>query len=309
MRIVIAGGSGLLGRALVRRLVAQHHDVVILSRRTSKAARDGARTAVWTPDGSIGAWAREVDGADAVVNLAGAGIADTRWTPARKALLESSRILSTRSLVSAVQAASTRPGVFVQGSAIGYYGASLSERTHDEASPPGSDFFSRLAVEWEHEARPLAALGCRLVVIRTGVVLSRNGGALPPMARPFRFFVGGPVGSGRQYMSWISIDDWVALVTWAIATPAAHGPINATAARPVTNAEFSATLGRVLRRPALLPVPAFVLRVLFGEMADAILLGQRVVPVKAQALGFTFEHNDLEHAISHALRGPRRDQE
>jgi len=310
MRIVIAGGSGLLGRALARRLVDLAHDVVILSRRTSGSTRDNAREVAWTPDGSIGAWAREIDGADAVVNLAGAGIADRRWTPARKNQLKSSRIASTRSLVLAVQAASTRPGVFIQGSAIGYYGSSLSDRIHDEASPPGSDFLSRLAVEWEHEAQPVVAFGCRLVVIRTGIVLSRSGGALPPMARPFRLFVGGRIGSGRQYMSWVSIDDWVALVTWAIDTPAAQGPINATAANPVTNAEFSATLGRALGRPALLPVPAFALRLLFGEMAETVLLGgQRVAPIKALALGFRFQYDDLQRALPHALRGQHRDRE
>lgn len=303
MRIVIAGGTGLLGRALAGRLVDQHHDVVILSRRAPRSPRDRGRAVTWAPGGSLGDWAREIDGADVVVNLAGAGIADKRWTPARKALLRSSRIDSTRSLLSAVQAASTRPTVFVQGSAIGYYGSSLSDRTHDETSPAGSDFLSRLAVEWEDEAQPVAALGCRLVVIRTGIVLSRDGGALPPMARPFRLFVGGRIGSGRQYMSWISIDDWVSLVRWALATPAARGPINATADAPVTNAEFSAALGRALRRPALLPAPAFALTLLFGEMAEAILLGgQRVVPARARALGFAFEHDDLDREMSRLLQ-------
>jgi len=303
MRIVIAGGTGLLGQALAGRLIDQQHDVVTLSRRTSRPARTRGREVVWTPDGSIGAWACELDGADVVVNLAGAGIADRRWTPARKAVLKSSRIDSTRSLVAAIEAATRRPAVFVQGSAVGYYGSSLSDRIHDETSPPGTDFLSQLAVEWEHEAEPVATLGCRLVIVRTGIVLSRDGGALPPMARPFRLFVGGRIGSGRQYMSWIAIEDWIAMVMWAIATPVVTGAINATANAPATNAGFSEALGRVLRRPALLPVPAFALELLFGEMATTILLeGQRVVPTKARALGFNFGYDDLDRALSRALR-------
>lgn len=301
MRIVIAGGSGLLGHALVDRLIGQGHEVVVLSRRPRTPHRNAYREVAWMPDGSIGEWAREIDGAGAVVNLAGAGMADKRWAPTRKALLRSSRIDSTRSLVAAVQAASTRPAVFVHGTAIGYYGSSLSDRSYDESSPPGSDFLSRLAVEWEGAAEPVAQIGCRLVVVRTGIVLSRNGGALPPMARPFRFFVGGRIGSGRQFMSWISIDDWVSLVMWAMATTAVSGALNATAPGPVTNAEFSAAIGRVLRRPALFAVPAFVLKLLFGEMADLLLGGQRVVPAKALALGFAFEHGNLDRALARAL--------
>jgi uncharacterized protein (TIGR01777 family) len=303
MRLIIAGGSGLLGRALVTRLSTDGHDVVVLTRGAGSSA-GRVRQVAWTADGSIGPWAREIDGADVVINLAGAGIADKRWTPGRRAQLRSSRIESTRSLVSAVDAAAKRPSVFVQGSAIGYYGSSLSDRTHDESSPAGTDFLAHLAVEWEAAARPIGETGCRLVVVRSGIVLSRDGGALPPMARPFRFFVGGPVGSGRQYMSWITIDDWVSMVAWAIATPAVSGAMNATAPGPVTNAAFSAAIGRALHRPSLVPAPGFVLRSLFGEMADVILLGgQRVVPTKGLALGFRFEHPDLEQAMVQVLRG------
>jgi uncharacterized protein (TIGR01777 family) len=303
MRIVVAGGTGLLGRALVRRFVDQQFDVVVLSRKPSAQTRPRYREAAWTPDGTSGPWAREVDGADAVVNLTGAGMADRRWTPARKALLRSSRIDSTRSLVAAVQAATRRPPVFVQGAAIGIYGSSLSDQAHDESSPAGTDYLARLAVEWELAAHPVATMGCRLVVVRTGIVLSRDGGALPPMARPFRFFVGGPIGSGRQYMSWITIDDWVSMVAWAIASPAVSGPVNATAPEPVTNRVLSAAIGRALHRPCLLPVPGFVLKALFGEMAAALLLGgQRVVPAVALAHGFQFQHATLDRAMAHVLR-------
>lgn len=303
MRIVVAGGTGLLGRALVRRFIDQQFDVVVLSRRPSARPRPHYREAAWTPDGTSGPWAHEIDGADAVVNLTGAGMADKRWTPARKALLRSSRIDSTRSLVSAVQEATHRPSVFVQGAAIGIYGSNLSDQAQDESSAAGTDYLARLAVEWELAAHPVATMGCRLVVVRTGVVLSRDGGALPPMARPFRFFVGGPIGSGRQYMSWITIDDWVSMVAWAIANPAISGPVNATAPEPVTNRVFSAAIGRALHRPGLLPVPGFVLKALFGEMAAALLLGgQRVVPAVALEHGFRFQHATLGHAMAHVLR-------
>jgi len=303
MRIIIAGGTGLLGSALVTRLLDEGHDVVVLTRRAGSSS-GRARQVTWTPDGSSGPWAREVDGADAMVNLTGAGIADRRWTPARKALLRSSRIDSTRSLVTAVQNAANRPSVFVQGAAIGYYGSSQSDQVHDESSPAGIDYLARLALEWELAAHPVTATGCRLVVVRTGIVLGRDGGALPPMARPFRCFVGGPIGSGRQYMSWITIDDWVSMVLWAMTTPSVTGALNATAPYAVTNAAFSAAIGRALHRPSLFPAPGFVLRMIFGEMADAILLGgQRVVPAKARALGFRFEHTDLNRALVHVLEG------
>ena len=302
MRIVIAGGSGLLGRALASRLIEQRHEVVVLTRRP-RPSRTGYREVEWRPDGSAGDWAREVDGADVVVNLAGNGIADKRWTTARKDSLRASRVDSTRSLIAAVSAARARPAVFIQGSAVGIYGASLDDRVLDEQTAPGADCLSTLAVDWEREAKPAEDLGCRLVLIRTGLVLSSKGGALPPMARPFRMFVGGPIGTGRQYMSWITIDDWVSMVTWAIATTEVSGPLNATAPHPVANAAFSAALARALSRPNLMPVPSFVLRALFGEMADAILLkGQRVLPAKAVSLGFVFTHAELGQALRHTLR-------
>lgn len=302
MRFIIAGGTGLLGRALVARLTGAGHDVVVLTRGAGQASGP-VHEVPWTPDGSAGPWAPELDGADAVINLAGTGIADKRWTPARKALLRSSRVDSTRSLVSAVATTSSRPRVFVQGSAVGIYGADLGDDVHDESSAPGSDFLSQLAVEWESVAEPVADMGCRLVTARTGIVLSRDGGALPPMARPFRMFVGGRIGTGRQFMSWITIDDWVSMVMWAIDTPAVAGPLNASAPQPVTNAAFSTALARVLRRPNLFPAPSFVLQALFGEMADAILLGgQRVRPAKALALGFEFQHSGLEDALISVLR-------
>ncbi len=241
----------------------------------------------------------EIDGADAVVNLAGAGIADKRWTQARKEFIRSSRVLSTRSLATAMREAVKRPPVFIQGSAVGFYGADLSERVRDESSPPGDDILGDICVAWEAEAHPIAALDVRVVFIRTGIALANEGGALPLMRLPFKFFVGGRVATGRQYLSWIHRDDWVNLVAWAIATPEATGVINATAPSPVTNAEFSRALGRSIHRPSWLPVPAFALRVLVGEFANVgLVAGQRVVPARAQLLGFTFAHPTIDDALS-----------
>ena len=299
MRIIIAGGSGFLGQALSTRLAQDGHAIVILTRDALEARAPGlVRYAGWTPNGETGLWAHELDGADAVVNLAGANIADKRWTRARKRVLRNSRVLSTRSLVAAVRAASRRPGVFLQGSAAGFYGAFDNGPELDESSPPGSDFLSRLTVEWEAEAQPASAVGCRLVYLRTGVVLSTAGGAMPKMAPPFKAFVGGPLGSGRQYLSWIHLDDYVGMASWTLGNPAVSGAINLTAPHPATNAEFSRALGRALHRPSFFHVPGFVLRLIVGEMADDTLLrGQRVLPKRARELGYRFMYEDIAPAL------------
>jgi uncharacterized protein (TIGR01777 family) len=312
MKVLLAGGSGRLGQALTEALAKAGHAIVVLTRRPTNEShpvspkRDAiprhVREVAWKADGTTGPWLDELDDADVVVNLAGAGIADARWTPERKDVLRASRVLSTRSLVEAMRKATRRPPVFIQHCAVGYYGSSLSDRVLDESSPPATDFFGQLAAAWEAEAAPVAALGSRLVIIRAGVVLERGGGALPKMLTPFRLFVGGPVASGRQYLSWIHVEDWVRLMCWAIDTPAVRGPINATAPNPVTNREFSYALGRAVRRPSWVPVPAMVLRVLFGEMADAALInGQRVVPRRAHELGFAFEYPTIDAALSDLL--------
>jgi uncharacterized protein (TIGR01777 family) len=305
MHVVIAGGSGFLGTRLTSALVARGDTVTILTRRPAPSPRPGpVREAGWRADGAAEAsLVSTIEGADAVVNLAGAGIADKRWTPTRKQLLKDSRTLSTRSLVKAVEAASSRPDVFVQGSAVGYYGATVDADVLDESSPPGCDFLGRLCVDWERESQPVVATGCRLVLLRTGLALAADDGALPLMKLPFLFFVGGPVASGRQYFPWIHIDDWVAMVLWAIDSEPASGPINATAPAPVTNAEFSKALGRALRRPSWLPVPAFALRLIVGEFADeGLVKGQRVVPARAERLGFAFRYTDADAALSEIYR-------
>lgn len=302
MKYVVAGGSGFLGRALTRDLVAKGHDVVVLSRGSGRSA-EGVRTVTWTMD-PADAWAREIDGADGVVNMAGAGIADRRWNAARKTELRQSRIDATRALVGAIRQAATRPRVFLSGSAIGFYGPQPHDSAPlDESAPPGSDFLSTLAVDWEAEAHAASALGCRVVILRTGVVLDRRGGALQKLIPPFSFFVGGPIGSGRQVMSWIHLTDWVELAVWLLRREDAAGVFNGTAPHPSTNAEFSAALGRALGRPSWLPVPGLALKVLVGEMAGpALLAGQRVVPRRALDLGFTFQFPDITAALADAVR-------
>jgi uncharacterized protein (TIGR01777 family) len=290
MRIVIAGGSGLLGRALTARLQRDGDTVGVLTRRPQRAF-----DVAWNPDAPSAPWAETVAAADAVINLAGESISGGRWTAARKALLFDSRVRATRALARAVQAAGQKPLAFLSGSAIGIYGARGDEPVSEE-TPPGSDFLSRLAVEWEREAMAAAHI-TRVVLLRTGVVLTREGGALPQMALPFRFFAGGPIGSGRQGVSWIHIDDWVSMVRWALDMPSVTGPLNVTAPEPASNAEFARTLGGVLDRPAFMPAPGFAVRLALGEMADIVLKGQYVFPARAQSLGFRFRYPRLEEAL------------
>jgi uncharacterized protein len=291
MTVVIAGGTGLLGTALARALRADGHHVLVLTRHPR---HDDDRN--WSPDpaGSRD-WMRVVDGADAVINLAGESIAGGRWTHARKKAIRDSRIQATSALVTALSTAARRPPVFLSASAMGFYGNRGDEPLTEDSSA-GSDFLADVCRDWERLALE-AAPASRVVRLRTGLVLDRRGGALPQLALPFRFFAGGPVGSGRQYMSWIHIDDWVAMVQWALAT-SVSGAINLTAPTPVTNEEFARTLGRVLRRPAFMRAPAFALRLVMGEMADALALGgQRVLPARAQTMRYTFKYESLLAAL------------
>lgn len=291
MKIVVAGGTGFLGARLVQAWRGAGHRVLVLTRRPREVDQ-----LAWAPGDARGEWTRALDDADAVVNLAGNGIADRRWTPERKRAILDSRVVATRALAGAIAAAPRPPRAFLSSSATGIYGT-RDEQPATEETPPGSDFLAGVCRAWEAEANA-AAPATRVVLLRTGVVLDRQGGALPQMALPFRFFVGGPIGSGRQSISWIHLDDWTAMVRWALETTSVSGPLNLTAPAPVTNKEFSRALGRAMRRPALLPVPAFALRLAFGEMADTLLLGgQRVLPAKAQRLGFAFRYATVDAAL------------
>lgn len=305
MRILIAGGSGFLGRELSRRLMQDGHEVVVLTRRVqTEGARgrgQGAAYVSWSPDGTSGPWAEACGRVDVVVNLAGESIATRRWSAARKQELVDSRMQSTRSLAAFIAQASPRPSVFVSSSAIGYYG-DRGDAMLDESAGPGDDFLAGLGVAWEAAARQATSPDTRVVLVRTGIVLDPRDGALAKMLPPFRLFAGGPFGSGRQYMSWIHRDDWVSLVQWCIATPGIAGPVNASAPGSVTNADFARALGRVLHRPAVAPVPGFVLKIVLGEMAGPLLLSsQRVVPAVAQGRGFMFAFPTLEEALGDLL--------
>lgn len=293
MKIVIAGGSGFVGQALGETLSKRGDEIVILSRYPAKV-RTG-RAVAW--GGASDSWKVELRDAAAVVNLAGSGIADKRWTESRKRDLRDSRIDATRALVDAMIEAPRAERAFVSASAIGYFGARGDEEL-DEASGPGDSFLSALTVKWEAEALR-ASEASRVVVLRFGIVLSPRGGALAKMLPPFRMGLGGRLGSGRQWMSWIHLADLVSLIEWSISSEAVRGVYNATAPNPVTNAAFTSALGHALSRPTLFPVPAFGLRALVGEMAEPLLLtGQRVIPRRASGSGFRFQYETIEGALA-----------
>jgi uncharacterized protein (TIGR01777 family) len=290
MKVVVTGGTGFLGAALVGALRGDGHDVLVLTRRPARAPGE----VQWAPAAGLDVWARSFEGAGAVINLAGEPIAEGRWTAARKRAILSSRLEATSGVVAALRAAGAPGATLLSGSAIGYYGTP-GDMPLDESSPGGTDFLATVCREWEAEAREADA---RVVLLRTGLVLARGGGALQQLALPFHLFAGGPLGSGRQVLSWIHRDDWIAMVRWALASPAVQGPLNLTAPAPVTNREMATALGRALHRPSFMPAPAFALRLALGEMAEAMVLnGQRVLPGVAQDNGFKFQYANVDDAL------------
>ncbi|OGQ78525.1 MAG: TIGR01777 family protein [Deltaproteobacteria bacterium RIFCSPLOWO2_12_FULL_60_19] len=296
MKLVLAGGSGFIGRALCNRLIEQGHSLTLLTRSRSPAPLSPGKTWVaWNPD-SAGDWQRTLDAADGVINLAGEPIAGKRWTAAQKRKIRSSRINTTRALVTAIDKTEIKPKFLLNASAIGYYGARGDEVLTEE-SVPGNDFLSSVCAAWEQEAEQAAAYGLRVIRLRTGIVLGNGGGALAKMVLPFKLFVGGPLGSGTQWMPWIHLEDEIDLIQFLIENRHARGAVNATAPYPVTMREFCNTLGGVLHRPSWAPVPAFALRLLLGEMAEILLASQRVIPAKAQSLGYQFKHPTLLEAL------------
>jgi uncharacterized protein (TIGR01777 family) len=291
MRVLIGGGSGFLGRALTGALRADGHRVQSLTRRP-KAPDD----IEWSAKAHGAPWTRALAGADAVINLAGESIASGRWTAARKTAIRDSRLRATAALVEAIDSSGT-PLVFLSGSAVGYYGL-CGDEVLTEASPSGADFLALVCRDWEQAALQSTSAS-RIVLLRTGLVLAADGGALPQMALPFRFGAGGRLGSGQQFMSWIHLDDWIGLV-WTALTSGMTGPLNLTAPQPLRNADFARALGRAMHRPALMPTPGLVLRFALGEMADALLLGgQRVVPAKALDSGYAFRYPTADAALQH----------
>lgn len=302
MKILITGSSGLIGTALTRELLRAGHTVCRLVRPgtapTPSRFPQGFDVS-WNPaTGELGGAAV---GADAVVNLAGASIAEGRWTPQRKQLLRTSRTETTRALVAALAKMAARPRVLISASAIGYYG-NRGDEVLTEDSTPGTDFLSAVAKDWEAEASKAEALGIRVVFARFGVVLARNGGALPQIMRPFQFGVGGKIASGRQWMSWITLEETIAILRLMLENEHIRGSVNVVSPQPVTNAQFTKTLAAALHRPALFPAPAFALRLLLGEMADALLLSsQRILPAQLQRLNYPFQHPDLRSALTTVL--------
>lgn len=295
MRVIISGASGLIGSALSAGLREGGHDVVHLVRRPAKAGE-----IQWDPAKGVLA-ADALDGYDAVVHLAGAGIGDHRWTDEYKQELIDSRVKSTTLLATTIANSSNRPPVFLSGSAIGYYGPS-DGRELDEHSPAGTDFLADLCVQWEGATAAAKAAGVRVVHLRTGIVLTPKGGALKKMLPLFKLFVGGRFGNGKQWQSWVSLDDEVGAITHLL-TADVEGPVNLTAPTPITNAGFTKVLGRVLKRPTLLPVPSFGPKLLLGsELANALLFtGQRVLPKVLQASGYQFRHPLLDEALTDLL--------
>ncbi|OKK19298.1 epimerase [Streptomyces sp. CB00455] len=295
MRIAVTGSTGLIGSALVRSLRADGHEVVRLVRRAPAAADearwDPARGYV-DPDG--------LAGCDAVVHLAGAGVGDHRWTAAYKKEIRDSRVLGTTAIALALAALDAPPAVLVSGSAVGYYG-DTGDRAVDEDSPAGNGFLSSVCVEWEAAAAPARAAGIRTAFARTGLVVAREGGAWGRLFPVFRAGIGGRLGNGRQYWPFISLHDEVAALRHIIDTPALSGPVNLTAPQPLTNRQVTGAMARVLHRPAVLPVPAVVLRVALGEFAQDVLGSQRVVPGRLLESGFAFRHPGIEDAIRAAL--------
>lgn len=300
MKVIIAGGSGFIGRALATKLLAAGDEIVIVTRGMKAPYPRGVTIATWdelTP--------QQLQRAGAVINLAGASIAGGRWTKARKQLIWDSRLKSTAALVDAMARLhpNDRPRVFISSSAVGYYGPRGDEIVI-ESDGPGNDFLSQLCVAWEATARQAEMLGVRTILLRLGIVLGSGGGALPRILLPFKFFAGGPIGSGKQWWSWIHLNDVIGLIRFLISHDQASGPVNVTAPNPVTNRQFAYWAGRIMGRPAWLPVPAAALRLMLGEMADAMLLaGQRVLPAQAQKMGYEFKYPTLEAALRSILKG------
>jgi uncharacterized protein (TIGR01777 family) len=303
MRIIMTGGTGLIGKALCAQLSADGHIVTVLSRNPDKS-RDmpaGVRVEQWDGKTTQG-WGQLVDGADAVINLAGAGIADAPWTESRKQLIRESRIQAGLAIQNAIKAAEKKPAVLLQASAVGYYGQNHDDSIITEATAAGDDFLAKTCFDWEMSTAPVARMGVRRVILRTGIVLSNTGGAFPKMLLPFKFFAGGPLGNGKQWMPWIHIHDEIRAIMHLLTHPATEGAYNLCAPNPVTNKQFSNLVGSQMGRPAFLPAPAFALKTVLGEMSTILLDGQRAIPEKLEQSGFVFTYPTAHEALSQLLK-------
>jgi len=296
MRLLLSGSHGLVGKALVTRLEADSHEIFRLVRHAPSSESE----IEWSPDRYSIALAR-LEGFDAVIHLAGESIAEGRWNEEKKKRIRQSRVKGTKLLADAMANLSRPPKTLISASAVGYYG-NRGDEPLTETSAPGNDFLSQVCVEWEKATELAAAKGIRVVNTRFGIILDARGGALAKMLPPFRMGIGGKIGSGKQWMSWIALDDVVGAIKFALTNEVLSGPINFVAPNPVTNAEFTKTLGKTLSRPTLFPIPAFGIRLVFGEMADALLLSsQRVEPARLKQANYQFSYSELKQALSHVL--------
>jgi uncharacterized protein (TIGR01777 family) len=305
MKVAITGATGFVGSRLVERLQAEGHQISVLTRSVEQAKRvfptavfPNVEIVAYSPLES-GNWQRSISGCDAVVNLAGAPIAESRWTPERKQEISDSRKIGTRKIVEAIAQANPKPTVLINSSAIGFYGTSETA-TFEESAKPGSDFLAQVCQDWENEAERVKSSGVRLVILRTGIVLGM-GGAIAKMLLPFRMFAGGPIGSGRQWFSWIHRDDLVSLILQALTQTDMAGTYNATAPNPVRMAELCQALGQVMNRPSWLPVPDFALEALLGDGAQVVLQGQQVLPKRTELSGFKFAYSTVKPALEEIL--------
>lgn len=299
MRVLITGASGLIGKALQKSFAEKGYELLLASRSEPKDERH----IQWNPDtGFADADLAKLEGLDAVVHLAGESISALRWSDEKKKAIRDSRVFGTRSIIEALDKLERKPKTFISGAAIGFYG-DRGDEVMTESSPAGKTFLAEISKEWEAESRRAEDLGIRTVLLRTGIVLSKDGGALATMMTPFKLGVGGVVGSGKQWMSWVSLDDVVGIINFALENESVRGAINVTAPNPVTNEEFTKTLGSVLYRPTFLPLPEFAVHMVFGEMGDALLLDStRVVPKRLLDAGYDFKFTDIKTALEHAVK-------
>lgn len=297
MRVIITGGTGLIGRALAKSFSHDGHEVILLTRNPRPDAElpTGVQQVKWDAATATG-WGHLADGAGAIINLAGENLADGRWDEESKKRIYTSRINAGKAVVEAVRNAKTKPNMLIQSSAVGYYGG-RNDEVLTEASSPGADFLAQLCFDWEASTAAVESMGVRRAILRTGLVLSNEGGAWPKIVLPFKLFAGGPIGSGKQYWPWIHIDDVVGIIRFLIDNESANGVFNMTAPTPLANKEFGNKLGSVMGRPAYFPVPSFGLKILFGEMSMILLEGQRAIPKRLQEMGYTFKYPTAEAAF------------
>jgi len=302
MRIVIAGATGFVGRSLVNALMTQGHELIVLSRRTAKPGQihGKVRYVIWNPE-TEGLLIREIDGADAVINLAGEPVIGKRWNKSQKEKILTSRVNATKTIVHSIEKSTRKPRVLVNASAIGIYGSRGNEELSEEAIA-GNDFLSNACKAWEAHAIRAQDFGVRVVRLRIGVVLGRDGGALQKMLPPFKFFAGGWLGSGNQWMSWIHLSDLIKLIEFSLTNERVSGVLNAVSPQPVTNKAFSMVLAQILKRPCFLPAPEIALKILLGEMSVILLGSARVIPKKTKASGFQFQYSDIRSALESILK-------